>query len=800
MVSEAAVEPQPRQRRRIPACLRCRQRKTKCDNKVPACSNCERAGVTCDQAGSIDKARADELQNRVNILQNLLKTYAPHVTLDDSGHQQSTSNDPALAFGEHQDNDGSLASLHTDPSPRDGHEQSALQDLSYLRQNDVSQVAPLTHNTEQERTLEAGRVSVEPELAPDITTPAVSTSESRIGPEQPLAHDVGLLSLGNAGSDPKYLGPSSGVSFARLIYASAFQTQGLPASTSPGAGGHQGAADSVPCAPLPRAAQMHRFVDSYFEAFDHIYPFLGQDFVETLIEKKCKGSHVEQGNGDLDLALLFLVAALGARNLERWLDANLRSEGYLASAMAEVGRLQLHESLQGVQVMLLLVLASLWFPKGLNAWYLMATIIASCLDLGLQRRRAPSGDNSSPSLPSTSSVEDDIRSSIFWSAYSIERTLSTTLGRPLTLRDEAIDVEFPGETGTRYSSYPATVIPSPLHDLDFFNIQAHTSHMPSSSHTEAPPAKKARLSISVKPDYAASRFSFRFDRITAEIKLMLYRVVQLPSRFPWPTDLGRWQSEAYEACNSLLETARHILSSRRATLSQSRRALPTIELKYHQCVLLLFRPSPAFRTPTADALAICHMSALEVIKIHSEQLRSGDLLDTWLTAHMVFISGITIIYTAWVLPGISNRAAIPGAGTFTTLEKTITEALEEGIKECSNLLGYLGQTWTIAHDAKAKFDRLGDLTFDAMRNGTIPFAKHVETQVRPPVATRGTGATDADMGPRASSIPEGDNTWLGSGDAFILGDLLDPPDFFDQFGDISGSYDFGWMAEPANSL
>lgn len=171
---------------------------------------------------------------------------------------------------------------------------------------------------------------------------------------------------------------------------------------------------------------------------------------------------------------------------------------------------------------------------------------------------------------------------------------------------------------------------------------------------------------------------------------MLYRVVQLPSRFPWPTDLGNWQSEAYEACNNLLATARRILSSPRILHGRCRRALPAIELKYHQCVLLLFRPSSAFRNPTADALALCHMSALEVIKIHAEQLRFGELAETWLTAHLVFISGITIIYTAWVLPGIGNRAAIRGASNFTTLGKSVTEALEDGIKACSDLLAHLG--------------------------------------------------------------------------------------------------------------
>ena len=54
MVSEAPAD-QSRSRRRIPACLRCRQRKTKCDNKLPVCTHCERAGVACDQSGNQDR-------------------------------------------------------------------------------------------------------------------------------------------------------------------------------------------------------------------------------------------------------------------------------------------------------------------------------------------------------------------------------------------------------------------------------------------------------------------------------------------------------------------------------------------------------------------------------------------------------------------------------------------------------------------------------------------------------------------------------------------------------------------------
>lgn len=326
-------------------------------------------------------------------MENLLKTHAPYLEADPSGEQPQTVPDVPVPSNVHVRTDSSIAQpppISTSLSPPTSHGQAhfASRHSPFTEQPVQGVPSQSAGNTAPDLSFDHNHSAGHSEATQDTDTTIASICESRIGPEQPLAHDVGLLSLGNTTSDPKYLGPSSGVSFARLIYAAAPQTQGLPASKSPGsAQGPNGSSDPVVCIPLPKAAQMHRFVDSYLEAFSQLYPFLQQSYIDELIEKKCQQSPAEQGRNDLDLALLFLVAALGARNLERLLDTDLRSNGYLASAMAEIERVQLHDSLRGVQIMLLLVLASLWFPKGLNAWYLMATIIASCLDLGLQRRR-----------------------------------------------------------------------------------------------------------------------------------------------------------------------------------------------------------------------------------------------------------------------------------------------------------------------------------------------------------------------------------------------------------------------------
>jgi len=78
-------------------------------------------------------------------------------------------------------------------------------------------------------------------------------------------------------------------------------------------------------------------------------------------------------------------------------------------------------------------------------------------------------------------------------------------------------------------------------------------------------------------------------------------------------------------------------------------AMLVVELKYHHCVMLLYRPSPGILRPSALALKFCFESAMETIRIHSGLLRFRNHAQSWLDAHTIFISGITIMYYLWVV-------------------------------------------------------------------------------------------------------------------------------------------------------
>lgn len=605
----------------------------------------------------------------------------------------------------------------------------------------------------------------------NIRSAASDSPSTQIGPSEPLAHEVGLLSLANA-TEPKYLGPSSGVSFARLIFAAIPQSQGLTTTywNSPPRNGSAGSTGAAlkPALPLPPdwtpEVDLQHFVDAYFETWQPLYPFLNEDEIvgslDVLFTRQTPAAHSLQMPQlrDIEAALspfhavqLFLVVALGARTLEARLSSEFSSGRYLATAMCRLDRLALHDSLEGLQTMLLLTLSGFCFEHGPNAWFLSQNIITTCLDLGFQRRwQEPPPHSASSEALSQYQTRRDVRRAIFWSAYSIERNLAVVLGRPLTLRDEAVDVQFPG-------------IESDI-----------TGGTPSGLEASSYSAKRMRVETS---PYKAAHYSFRFDQITAEIKLMLYRVVNKPDVFPWPTDVGEWQGKCHQRCDELYESLRNDLkwrSRRRSADGIAQR----LELKYHQCLMLLHRPSPATSRPRAESWKTCYNSASQTILIHSDMHRFSKMPNTWLTAHTIFVSGITFLYCLWV------NAAIK--------EKTSMDEFNRIASACSALLKVLGKAWSVAADAVEKFDRLVSLTSSSWNSW-----KEAQAERRTEIAAGASLVSLAQDGAVADTTTDG----VDQADVFddVGGSNLAEPEFFlTELGDMSSWFDLDWIGEGFN--
>lgn len=571
------------------------------------------------------------------------------------------------------------------PAPTAPHDSSALSAVDI--QNDFQVGELLVPSTGKSRSDAAPLAKAV--QSPSSSYGSVGFVNGGAGNEQSIAHEVGMLSLPNA-ADPKYLGPSSGLIFARALTGVGPSGQGLSSSTGALASiskdGH--ALQQIVLAELPALVDLQRFINAYFETFHPLYPFLNEaDFLRTAESIRQTAATGQKPSREMqnDLsrderyshAQVYLVLFLGATLLEFRLGRKYNSSSYMATAMMHMQYISLHDNLRGLQTILLLILASLQSPRGMDAWFLRAALIAGCIDLGLQRK-VSYVDNTSPDALNN----HNLRSGIFWSTYSIDRTLSVLLGRPLTLRDEAFDIGFPDDLSGEEISRDAVGIGQDTSVNAGHNLDNQTM--------------------------VPAITSFRFDRIVAEIKLMLHRVSQSPARFPWPTKVSSWQTAVHEACSDMIEQARKRLNRLDTPLRyglSSAFILAPLDLKYHHTIMLLYRPSPLIPQPSALALRFCFESAMETIRIYSDMYRNGSMTNSYLEAHTIFVSGISICYCLLVSKNI--RQVTP-ANLFTHYVDMVKQ-----------LLSILSQTWAVAKSASEKFGALAEWTEMSFKDDMI---------------------------------------------------------------------------------
>jgi hypothetical protein len=254
------------------------------------------------------------------------------------------------------------------------------------------------------------------------------------------------------------------------------------------------------------------------------------------------------------------------------------------------------------------------------------------------------------------------------------------------LRDEAIDIRFPGRQDRD--------------EVDLGALQWQ-SDMPRDGRQAKRPRMDSTASQYIDADvhmHEAAVFSFRFDRILAEIKLMVYRVAVAPDRFPWPGNTENWRESVHQCCLTLLNAVQETYCRPLPIGGSVNYSLNVLTLKYHQCLLLLYRPSPAFSQPSADDLRQCFNSASETLRIHAEMSRFGGLTSSWTTAHTVFISGISVLYCLWTSPLVR--------------QETPLDELAELASACLSVLDTLGKVWSLAESARGKFERLYQLTIE----------------------------------------------------------------------------------------
>ncbi|KAH6898151.1 fungal-specific transcription factor domain-containing protein [Thelonectria olida] len=495
-------------------------------------------------------------------------------------------------------------------------------------------------------------------LSNPLTSTPQEPTRSGPGPQageaNALTHEIGLVSLAT-NQDPRYIGPSSGYFLARVMLDSVsrlderatrpirdapFPTQLVEAIQAP--------------LPLPSRDMAKQLCDAYFDVIHLQYPILHEPTFLKILEQAYSQDEMDPVVG----FQVFMVLALGAMILSARLKARIPGESYCLSALKYYPNLNLENSIQGVQCLLLLLIFTIHNPYvRLNVWYLNYHCLAALLDLGLQRNIS--------TRSGISLLEQEMRARIFWVIFSFDRIICTMMGRPIGVRDEACELR----------------MPEGLSDEDL--VIYRTSPVDS-----IPRSKDMQFAMHL----------FRAAKLNSEIKYVANSINRSAPSYAYPPvrDIGSWQSDMLQ---QLDEWATQIPAPTDDPSDQYLRA--TCQLRYHGLRMLLLRPSPAIPKPSAEALIQCHKSACESLRLFDHLYSTNLLVHSWITFHSLVLSTITMLFCIKVVPEIAC--------------KTEVDVLMGDLSISLSVLSATGEHWSGAKRSRDILDRLGRSTIRWLR-------------------------------------------------------------------------------------
>ncbi|KAH0362073.1 hypothetical protein KCU65_g8267, partial [Aureobasidium melanogenum] len=476
--------------RNVSACNRCRLRKNRCDQKLPACTSCEKANVKCVGFDPVSKREIPRsyvyyLESRVQHLESLLQANnIPYAPTDDFSMSVATPVSPVMTSTGEATAAG--AQKYTDTN--------------------------------------AGPVS------------AVSDEQTEQKHLSNLVHNIGNVSVLGA-SDSRYLGSTSGISFARVVFAavkssvsgSTSERGGVRPSkplTSAATGGTTmrdsffglQTKPAIKPATFPDKDIGRRLMELYFEHSNPQIPILHRGEFMALFDKVYATE--EKKRTPRELYMLNIVFATGAgvileasdknndaenaadgkpgqsRKRQKLSNEQSRPEEYHASAIVHLESFLGSSSsategigggLEELQAVLLLAGFALLRPVAPGLWYIVGVAVRLAVDLGLHNEDPEAATEMSAEQGQTEMTsaarEDfgrrqyirDFRRRLWWCVYSFDRLVSTCVGRPFGITDQVITTEFPTLLDDKYIT-PSGFLTPPQNEYGSIPSYKHVSY------------------------------------------------------------------------------------------------------------------------------------------------------------------------------------------------------------------------------------------------------------------------------------------------------------------------------------
>lgn len=536
----------------------------------------------------------------------------------------------------------------------------------------------------------------------DVTAQALQASSavqeksypapSGVRDEQPdvLSSEVALLCLSAAGREAHFFGPSSAVTFSRVVSAamglrktkSAVGSSNLSVVGTREKNNPRLESRNVQCVPvrLPPVETRTALSDAYFRNIHPQYPILHRPTFRRW-ESECTRA-ASDGTldrvDDMSLFSTLMVYSIGSLVLGQACYES--AETYYSMALDRIATILDMDSLESIQAILFCAIYSVRSPVGLSLWKVSGMAIRHCIELGYHldpERYHRSADF----------LTKEMAKRCFWVAYDIDRVAAFTLGRPVGIPESAIDVELPldiddenvspdGITcGLRIlSTDPPTLMTGVIHAL---KLRRLWTEMNDQLH---PPRRYIKCASS----------SPQRDTIDGLRK-----------------KLEEWRSGAPD---QLEYSASHPLS---VFASRS-----WFQLAYNHSMLLLYRhymvvphgthssEATGYEVPTItmefvnDVLEECFIRAREICLIYRRIYQSSSVQFTWGSVHILFLGGLTYLFCLWRSAPLRSKAK---------RSDIVSTCLA-----CSTVLIIVAERWNLATSYRDMFEALSQRTINMM--------------------------------------------------------------------------------------
>lgn len=666
--------------RNVSACNRCRLRKNRCDQKLPSCASCEKANVACVGYDPITKKEIPRsyvfyLETRVEQLETLLRANnVPFPTADSLEHCSRMGADSVSV-------------------------RSPTEAIAPAPSDTMDSITAVGSNSER-------------------------SDEARL---QKLVSKSDITHGKEGTANPRYLGSTSGVSFARVVFAAVQSSVNENKSTSDKAGvrpykpiaGNSSSASgatmrdsffglhtkpTIHPSPFPDKEVGLALVNLYFEHANPQIPILHKVEFMKMFEQAY--DPVNPQRGPKELYMLNMVFAIGGgiimgamaktetQNSQakpgegRMSSRQAQPEEYHASAIVHLEACLNNSGggLEELQAVLLLANFALLRPVPPGLWYIVGVAVRLAVDLGLHYEDGKDVDSGLKEVSGPTSETQmrergrrefirDLRRRLWWSTYSFDRLVSICVGRPFGISDQVITTEFP----------------SLLEDM----------HITLEGFQEPPP------DIAAQPTYKlVAHHYFRLRLLQSEILQVLqyqqaqaartsgqnvknpYMHTSLPSPFlskydsfrAWRIDIDKrlyeWKASAPTKQNTGVGFSTEFL-----------------DLNYWQAVVMLYRQSlsvPAMfegEYNTSMEVSSPRMHSTEsrededriylkvaeagqkIMRLYRQLHVAGVINYTYLATHHIFMAGISYLYAIWHSPIVRSRLTMDEVD-FTILAAT----------------------------------------------------------------------------------------------------------------------------------